>query len=405
MNGGGGPQVNAVGIPLRPLGDGWLDLKWARQLSALPGVFVYPLFVKRRDLFHKQRTRMAGDTLGSVGCQFYERHRSPSDLISAMQLDAALSGRGIKFGQRPVQELVVRIFPSIYDAPGGAVPLPDPEEHLVGDHAVLPIAIRDERVFFQHNWGPRWGDNGVGSFAIDYLDRYQREAWSIRHALPGPRPEGVPGSADLGPSSERWDRLREHPWDGNGDSGFILLHHGTRLDILGRWLTGVSDGSVWLQCIAVMREAEGGPIIVGWMHLRGTASGVDVEELYVWPPYREHGIGTALAGQALLYGAMTGWREEPLTWHELEADAIVRQKSRLKPHLPRWLSELLGEPKPGGATAIQGTLAELLMLLAGLQVPDGVCLLRRKEQSRIVDMVAAAERGPTQAVVIRTEQR
>ena len=236
----------------------------------------------------------------------------------------------------------MRIFPRFYDAPGGAVPLPDPEEHLVGDHAVLPITMRDERVFFQHNWGPRWGDNGVGSFAIDYLDRYQREAWSIRHAVPGPRPEGVPGSADLGPSSERWDRLREHPWDGNGDSGFILLHHGTRLDILGRWLTGVSDGSVWLQCIAVMREAEGGPMIVGWMHLRGTASGVDVEELYVWPPYprtqhwhRSRGPGVALwchdrmAGGATDLARVGSGRHRPAKVQvEAASSAVVERAAR-----------------------------------------------------------------------------
>jgi len=111
----------------------------------------------------------------------------------------------------------------------------------------------------------------------------------------------MPGLADLGPSAEHWSQLREHPWDGYSDSSWTPLHWGTLIDVLGRWLIGVSDGSCWLQCVAVLREAEGGPIVAGWIHLRGTSVGADVEELFVWPPYRKRGIGTALAGQALLF--------------------------------------------------------------------------------------------------------
>lgn len=399
-------SVNATTeVALRPLGDDCQDLKWARQLTGLPGSFVYPLFVKRRDLFHRQEISVKGDIVAELGCSFYERLRSPSDLITAMQLDSALSARGIKVGRKPAQELVVKIFRSMYDAPGGVVPMPDPEERTVGDHAVMPIGIQDERVFFLQHWGPRWGDDGVGSFSIDYLNRYQREAWSIRPQVAGPWPEGVPGLRDLGPSNERWDQLHEHAWDGHGNSKFILLHRGTQIDVLGRWLIGLSDGSAWLQCVAVMRKVEGGPLIVGWIHLRGTASGADVEELYVWPPYREGGIGTALVSQALLYGAMTPWRELPLTWHELEADTVVRQRSPLKPHLPQWFRELPWAAKQSGATATQGTLMELLIRLAGLQILDGVRLLRSEKDSHIMDMVGDDERASTYAVVISTQQR
>lgn len=359
-------ETVTTGIALRPLGGGLdlrgLDLNWARQLTGLPGHFVYPLFVNRRDLFHWQEINIDDDTVTRLWCHFYERLRSPSELIAAMQLDSALCARSIKWVEKPILELVVKIFRSMYDAPGGVVPLPEMDESSVGDHAVRVIGSRDGRVLFQQDWGPRWGDNGVGSFSIDYLNRYQREAWSIRLHV-GPRPEGVHDFRDLGPSNERWAQLHEYAWDGHGDSGFVLVHHDNQIDVLGRWLIGVSDGSAWLQCVAVMRKAEGGPLIAGWMHLRGTASGAHVEELYVWPPYRERGIGTALVGQALVYGAATSWRDLPLTWHELEADAVVRQRSPLKPHLPRWLRELPWVAEQDGATAMQGTLMEALVRL------------------------------------------
>ena len=31
----------------------------------------------------------------------------------------------------------------------------------------------------------------------------------------------------------------------------------------------VNDGSMWLQCLAVLHEAETRPLIVGWMQVRG----------------------------------------------------------------------------------------------------------------------------------------
>jgi hypothetical protein len=364
--------------------------------------FTYDVFAKRDGLFHGQKVRFDGENMRFVSCDFYQRLRSPGELIAAMQLESALSARGVEWGSRPLQELAVQIFPSMYDAPGGVVPLPDPEESTVGDHIVWVTGIEDERVFFLNNWGPRWGDQGAGSFSMDYVNRFQREAWSWRQR-PGPAPVGVPGSADLGPSDERQTQLREYRWDGNDDSPWELLHQGALVDVLGRWLVGVSDGSCWLQCVAILREAEGGPLIAGWIHLRGTSVGADIEELFVWPPYRRRGICTALASQALLYvAASTSRLELPVTWHELEADAVVRQRSLMKSGPPQWLREMHWETKPGTIAASQVTLGEILVHLAGLRALDGVRILRRTEGSQIVDMLTDDERSPRYGVVIPT---
>jgi GNAT superfamily N-acetyltransferase len=390
-----------MGIPLRPSAHRYSHRSTAasaRQLSGfpaqfagLPGQFLLPLFLKRMGVFHRQQVHMDGGDVRSMMWGVYESLWSPDDLSIAMYLDRMLMERGVEFGLRPIQDLVVQIFPSIYDAPGGTVPLPDPEEHSVGDHAVMPIGVGNGRIFFQHSWGTTWGDNGVGSFSREYVNRFQREAWSER-VRAGPKPGDLGLPIAWGPNGQRFAQLLSHPWkDRDSHTKWELLYGGATINVLARWLIGVA-GNAFLQCVALLREAEGGPLVAGWMHISGTLSGADVEELFVWPPYRECGIGTALAGHALLYITKISMQDLTLTWHEQEADATVRQHSPLKPHVPHWLQDLPWRGSPGAAIVLHGRLLKLLRQLVQAQVPDGIRVVRSRDKSAVVDVVVHDER-------------
>lgn len=332
-----------------------------------PGYFPFPVSDRRLLLFHQQVTDIDANERSVANCGFYERLRSPDELISAMQLHDSLSDRGVQFEKLPKQIVAVSIFPSMFDAPSGIVPMPEDDEHSIGDHIVISPGYKDDHLFFLNNWGPEWGVQGIGAYPIDYVRRYWREAWSVR-GFTGPRPDlGGP----LGPSNERWRKLIADAWDES--TNFFALHYGAVVDVFGRWLIGVSDGSIWLQCIAVLHEAEAQPLIVGWMHIRGTSDGADVEEFFVWPPYRERGIATTLAGHALLYAATTPWQLGRWRWHELEADAIMRERSHWKVRIPNWLNQLLSNPDNGVTS--QAEFLALLERLAKLQSLDGVRLL------------------------------
>ncbi len=359
-----------------------------------PGYFPFPVSGRRLLLFHHQATDIGADGRSAATCGFYERLRSPDELISAMQLHHSLSDRGVRFGNLPKQMVVVSIFPSMFDAPNGIVPMPEDDERSIGDHIVISLGYNYDHLFFLNNWGPEWGVKGTGIYPIDYVRRYWREAWSVR-SLTGPHPD-LGGS--LGPSSERWHTLIAGAWDDHESTNFFALHYGAVVDVFGRWLIGVSDGSMWLQCIAVLHEVETRPLIVGWMHIRGTSDGADIEELFVWPPYRERGIATTLAGQALLYAARTPWQHGSWCWHESAADALMRERSNWKTRIPSWLDHLLSNPD--GAVTNQAQFLTLLERLAKLQSLDGIRPLRRADSTEL-DYVVDDDQTPTHGVIVR----
>jgi hypothetical protein len=161
---------------------------------------------------------------------------------------------------------------------------------------------------------------------------------------------------------------------------------------------------MWLQCVAVLHEPDVLPLIVGWMHIRGTADGAEVEELFVWPRYRERGIGTALAGQTLLYAAATllqhsGWR-----WHELEADSIMRQRSGSNIHVPGWLKRLTSNPE--NVMTSRGKFLALLKRLAESRSLDGIRLLHENSGADPADVeyVVDDDRRPTYGVTVNVRR-
>jgi hypothetical protein len=145
------------------------------------------------------------------------------------------------------------------------------------------------------------------------------------------------------------------------------------------------------------------------MHIGSTLGGAHVEELFVWPPYRQHGLGTALAGHALLYVArMSALQDGELphdftvTWHEHEAEAIVRQHSMRSPFVPSWLKNLPWRGSPGVALILRGRYLKLLRQIAQMRVPDGIRVMSLKSESAAFDVIVHHEQRPDFGIVIRS---
>jgi hypothetical protein len=356
-------------IPRHP--SEYKDRPWADKaslesvLAGLSGPFRYPIVGDRTSLFLQQYVGYEGSSLSWLRCNFYERLRTPQELINSLMLYSAYRQRGLnylEYGVTPppgspsmplIIALAVEIFPSIYDAHDGIVPMPGESEDSIGMHLVHPIGVENGLVVFRNNWGQAWGRNGLGYFSIDYLKHYQREAWVTRF-LAGPSPDGVndgylTDGESSGPSEKRlYRQLLIHSWIPQRSSPFFplskdgSLNRVGRVDIAARWLIGTGEGSVWLQTVAILPNVDGGPIIVGWMHMRATHNGGIVEELFIWPPYRELGIGTTLAGRTLLHSYQSpALQKIDWTWHASEADAMTHQRPQSMPRIPGWLNTVL----------------------------------------------------------------
>src|ERR1700722_18517287 len=79
--------------------------------EGLPGYFPFPISSRRLFLFHHQRTDVSAEGLSMAICGFYERLRSPGELVTMMRLVNSLTDRGVPFENRPQPLAAVTIFP------------------------------------------------------------------------------------------------------------------------------------------------------------------------------------------------------------------------------------------------------------------------------------------------------
>ena len=63
------------------------------------------------------------------------------------------------------------VFQEIMDAPGGHIPMPDPNAEPVGGHCMVVVGWRPDskEYIIRNSWGTNWGDHGYGYMPADYL--------------------------------------------------------------------------------------------------------------------------------------------------------------------------------------------------------------------------------------------
>lgn len=90
--------------------------------------------------------------------------RLPSSL---MQMKSCLaSGRPFVFGFACYESLERT---QVYET--GDIPLPQPDEQIIGGHAIVAVGYDDARQVFRirNSWGEKWGKNGYGTIPYTYL--------------------------------------------------------------------------------------------------------------------------------------------------------------------------------------------------------------------------------------------
>ena len=79
---------------------------------------------------------------------------------------------------------VYESFESNEVAQTGVVPMPGPDESVLGGHAVLCVGYNDEtqRFIVRNSWGPDWGISGYFSMPYEYLTNrgLASDFWTIR---------------------------------------------------------------------------------------------------------------------------------------------------------------------------------------------------------------------------------
>jgi GNAT superfamily N-acetyltransferase len=189
-------------------------------------------------------------------------------------------------------QVVLEVFPSMWNAPEGRLPLPEADERSLGCHAVGLNGWADhgKSLIFQNSYGPDWGNNGSGVLTKEYADLYLREAWTERIGA-------------CGPNSENWEAVMTaigfdlaKAWTSSEKAvmGSMRVRR-RRFDYRYYPVVAFSFGCV-VEVIEIRRRGEDKR--EGWAHLyhfppEGERRSV-LRELFVIPEARRHGVGTAL---------------------------------------------------------------------------------------------------------------
>ena len=169
-------------------------------------------------------------------------------------------------------EAAFEITDQWFQAEDGVIRMPRPEEPIVGSHAIQIIGFDCLRFgfVFLNSWGPEWGNQGVGLLPFHYFDKYLLSAWT---------PHGVGSLPDF------------HAGEGIGTIWW------SGLDCLGNSVYGGDE--------IHGREVYDGTTDdrIGWTFAVHREGFLDVEELFVRPPFRGRGHGNQLAKKLLELGA------------------------------------------------------------------------------------------------------
>lgn len=256
----------------------------AKMIDGYPGDGTFGLAVLRALSHHARHIRQL----------FYEPLSSYDELLEVTQTNWRLRQASVPLHYLYSLQIAVQLFESVYDAPRGAIQMPQDGEREQGEHALsefLGWGDNGERLYFANTWGEEWGDNGCGSISRAYIDRFMTDAWVSRIAR-------------VGPTIYTWERITRADTDAafanawrtpNPVSVSRFRHRG-----FGHRLVYFETISVHTRrYVSVIEIQNGNGLRIAWAFLFHTreADGRPVsilKEFYVWPDFRRRGYGAIL---------------------------------------------------------------------------------------------------------------
>lgn len=269
-------------------------------------------------------------------------------------------------------ELCVEIFPSIYDASTGIVPMPEKNESSRGGHVVRVYGYGPNGFMFQHMWSG-WRDEPTGEFSEEYLAEYLLGCWVTRiksgrmvygdYPFAGlKRGEGEPFSDVLS------------PW--------VPICRRDNVETYCQWIKGTGAGEPWLRVVVIAKSPSGRLVIAGWLHGRLCEDHIDFEEYFVWPRYRREGLGSILANDAIFCAQLNG--ATTASWFFMEDDAYTRpllqrsSKEWMRSTKASWLEGLPWQSTNSRAIRAVSEPLDMAELLNQLAAPELLLATRDK---------------------------
>jgi GNAT superfamily N-acetyltransferase len=294
--------------PSEPLEEFSFEDFWplAKQIDGLGGEWSFSIFVARALTFHRY----------SFPPLFYEPLSSFDRLGLEAHLRQRLDRLAPQEGLYQSVSAAFEVFPSIFDAEDGIVPLPEEDEPSIGRHSVTILGVSDQdTLVFRNSWGG-WNTTGIGYLTREYFDRYCREAWVSRDATAGPMAETA-----------------EQLLGEVGDSEFARLwltgrRRGAQTNISGRtdlryrWFESWSlndEASAEVIVLELNRKVRVGTAVLIHYHNESVNLSV-LSELFIWPTYRRQGYGRLLESIAVDRSKQSGSFE--IAVYLWDADAV-----------------------------------------------------------------------------------
>lgn len=106
-------------------------------------------------------------------------------LLGLQQLNLSLSS--IKNALRLSKPVIAVLdwYSNAYVTQLGRIEIPRTTDRFLGRHAILIVELEEQAtaggwlLTFKNSWGHKWGDNGFGSFGVEYFNAYGREIWGV----------------------------------------------------------------------------------------------------------------------------------------------------------------------------------------------------------------------------------
>ncbi|MGA3353609.1 MAG: hypothetical protein ABSD85_10550 [Acidimicrobiales bacterium] len=258
---------------------------------------------------------------------YYESVRSPADLARNLERVAQVRSFGIPRYMVDDHAIIVKIFKSAYNAPGGVLQPPATADPFVALHHVALESYDPVTCTFRfwNNWGSGWGDRGYGTMPLEYADEFFHEGWIYRHARWGPIPAK---RAKLTAYEADHVHVRQL-WSVENPRVAVCLP-GLDPDHNAKW-QWYETMSPTLDCVACFEVRNGFGLRMGWAFVRQVSDNTaEITELFVWPTFRRAHIGSWLEG--LCHAQAAAWDVRELHLIVNETDSVVGPIRRAARH-------------------------------------------------------------------------